>query len=73
MDLDLPKRLALWRKRSGLTLQALATAASKTVPISKQTLSLIEVGDQRDISLRRLDAVVRVLGTDLVTFLGPLP
>jgi transcriptional regulator with XRE-family HTH domain len=73
MELDIPKRLAIWRKRSGLTLQAVADAASKSIPTSKQTLSLIELGEQTDLSVCRLAAVAKALGTDIITFLGPLP
>jgi transcriptional regulator with XRE-family HTH domain len=73
MDLDIPKRLAIWRKRSGLTLQAVAEAVSKDIPVSKQALSLLEIGEHTDISVHRLAAIAKALGTDLVTFLGPIP
>lgn len=71
MEITIGKRLSCWRAHLGLTLQAVADASGE---ISKQRLALIEADDDQDITVRRLKTIVeRAFGTDLLTFLGPLP
>jgi len=62
--------MAAWRAHLGMTLQQVADASG----LSKQTLSYVELGDQDDLGICKVNAVcTRAFKVDLVTFLGPIP
>lgn len=63
----IPKYLRQRRERAGLTIRQLAGKAG----IPSTSLYQYEAGSS-DIVVARLEAIARVYGEDLVTFLSPL-
>ena len=62
--------LTAWRRRSGLTMEALAAALEP--PSSKGTISQYESGKRRP-SQKRLDEIAKVLGTTRGSLLDDTP